>query len=107
MGSNPPQSAAAAYEDRMNTALRKAPPPQSYAAASAASTASNNSSAVQKSKSYSNFDFVRRDLNFQVCITHVVGPKKKKPKQNKLIPHAFLAKQAGCTGVVKNAIHSY
>merc|ERR1719189_1680686 len=46
----------------MNTALRKAPPPQSYAAASAAS---NNSSAVQKSKSYSNFDFVRRDLNFQ------------------------------------------
>ena len=58
------QSASgAAYEERMNSALRKAPPPSSY------NSASKDSSAVQKSKSYSNFDFVRRDLNFQVCIT--------------------------------------
>ena len=55
-------ASGAAYEDRMNTALRKAPPPSSY------NSASKDSSAVQKSKSYSNFDFVRRDLNFQVCI---------------------------------------
>ena len=47
----------------MNSALRKAPPPSSY------NSTSKDSSAVQKSKSYSNFDFVRRDLNFQVCIT--------------------------------------
>ena len=58
------QSASgAAYEERMNSALRKAPPPSSY------NSTSKDSSAVQKSKSYSNFDFVRRDLNFQVCIT--------------------------------------
>lgn len=54
------QSASgAAYEERMNSALRKAPPPSSY------NSTSKDSSAVQKSKSYSNFDFVRRDLNFQ------------------------------------------
>ena len=53
---------SAAYEDRINTALRKAP------SGSAGGAATNSvSSAVQKSKSYSNFDFVRRDLNFQVC----------------------------------------
>lgn len=52
---------SAAYEDRISTALRKAPQqPQPLQANS------NASSAVQKSKSYSNFDFVRRDLNFQV-----------------------------------------
>lgn len=48
---------SAAYEDRINTALRKAP--------SGSTVSSSNSAAVQKSKSYSNFDFVRRDLNFQ------------------------------------------
>ena len=48
---------SAAYEDRISTALRKAP--------SSSNIYSNG--AVQKSKSYSNFDFVRRDLNFQVC----------------------------------------
>ena len=54
---------SAAYEDRINTALRKAPNNSGAGAA----TNSSVSSAVQKSKSYSNFDFVRRDLNFQVC----------------------------------------
>ena len=48
---------SAAYEDRISTALRKNP--------SSSNIYSNG--AVQKSKSYSNFDFVRRDLNFQVC----------------------------------------
>jgi len=52
---------SAAYEDRINTALRKAPNNSGAGAA----TNSSVSSAVQKSKSYSNFDFVRRDLNFQ------------------------------------------
>ena len=52
---------SAAYEDRISTALRKAP-----SGSSAGSYHSATSSAVQKSKSYSNFDFVRRDLNFQV-----------------------------------------
>lgn len=47
-------ASSAAYEDRISTALRKA------------NSNSSTSSAVQKSKSYSNFDFVRRDLNFQV-----------------------------------------
>lgn len=56
---------SAAYEDRINTALRKAP--SGSAAGVGAATNSSVSSAVQKSKSYSNFDFVRRDLNFQVC----------------------------------------
>ena len=55
---------SAAYEDRISTALRKAP------SGSSGSYHSATSSAVQKSKSYSNFDFVRRDLNFQVgCCT--------------------------------------
>ena len=53
---------SAAYEDRISTALRKAPSGSS----GASSYHSATSSAVQKSKSYSNFDFVRRDLNFQV-----------------------------------------
>ena len=61
-----------AYEERMNSALRKAPPPSSY------NSASKDSSAVQKSKSYSNFDFVRRDLNFQVCITTLKFERKKR-----------------------------
>ena len=58
---------SAAYEDRINTALRKVPSGSSAASGSAGAGGSATSSAVQKSKSYSNFDFVRRDLNFQVC----------------------------------------
>jgi hypothetical protein len=53
---------SAAYEDRISTALRKAP------AAPGGGSTYQSSSAVQKSKSYSNFDFVRRDLNFQVRV---------------------------------------
>ena len=58
-----------AYEDRISTVLRKAPSGvynSNYGVAGGALPASA-SSAVQKSKSYSNFDFVRRDHNFQVC----------------------------------------
>ena len=63
---------SAAYEDRINTALRKAPSGSSAASGSAGAGGSAAvSSAVQKSKSYSNFDFVRRDLNFQVCNPHM------------------------------------
>ena len=58
--SNNNSAQSAAYEDRISTALRKAP--------SGSGGPSSVSSAVQKSKSYSNFDFVRRDLNFQVCM---------------------------------------
>lgn len=60
---------SAAYEDRISTALRKAPSSGvNYNSSANSIAAGNSSSAVQKSKSYSNFDFVRRDLNFQVCI---------------------------------------
>ena len=67
---------SAAYEDRINTALRKAPSGSSAASGSAGAGGSATSSAVQKSKSYSNFDFVRRDLNFQVC-TPTCQPLRK------------------------------
>ena len=76
-----------AYEDRINTALRKAPSGvynSNYTPASSSGSGigvgpggggssglaglpASVSSAVQKSKSYSNFDFVRRDHQFQVC----------------------------------------
>ena len=62
--SNNHNAQSAAYEDRISTALRKAPSGSS----GGSSYHSATSSAVQKSKSYSNFDFVRRDLNFQVGI---------------------------------------
>lgn len=54
----PSAASSAAYEDRISTALRKAPTHSLGGSSSA-------SSSVQKSKSYSNFDFVRRELNFQ------------------------------------------
>ena len=58
--SNSSASAALSYEDRINTALgRKVP--KSSTTSTIASTQN-----VQKSKSYSNFDTVRRDLALQV-----------------------------------------
>ena len=69
---NVQSAASAAYEDRMNAALRKAP--------SGSAGNASVSSAVQKSKSYSNFDFVRRDLNFQVCN---ISKKNLSPKGQK------------------------
>ena len=80
---------SAAYEDRINTALRKAP---SGSAGGAAAT-NSVSSAVQKSKSYSNFDFVRRDLNFQVCKPTTYYSESKATTD--LRPY-----KTGCTGVV-------
>ena len=73
---NVQSAASAAYEDRMNAALRKAP--------SGSGSNASVSSAVQKSKSYSNFDFVRRDLNFQVCNMSkkkFLSPRAESPRE--------------------------
>lgn len=55
----PSSASSAAYEDRMNTALRKGAPTPSMSAGSSYN--------VKKSKSYGNFDSANRDYSFQVC----------------------------------------